>query len=303
MSEGEESRKVRKTGSPGRVKKSEVSSRESEEESTSAPDSYRDDIPKSVIKKELQTENHPLPTEKMEVHHHPQLEHKPKPWKEYLLEGFMIFLAVFMGFIAENIREGYGDRAREGEYIHSIVEDIKSDTAQSTKVLIRLNKTQSRLDTLLNVLASEEIITNSNAAYRLWGQTLGFADFISNDRTIQQLKNNGGLRLIRNKAVSDSIMQYDQTIKNYYGQADLCNRALTEQTVYGHFFDFIAIHRNGENPAPVPLPEEGKKILNEAFSNRRIQLFAISILAERLKEVHAEGKRVITFIKQQYDTE
>ncbi|MFB9842968.1 hypothetical protein [Mucilaginibacter ginsenosidivorans] len=24
----------------------------------------------------------------MEVHHHPQLEHKPKPWKEYLLEGF-----------------------------------------------------------------------------------------------------------------------------------------------------------------------------------------------------------------------
>jgi hypothetical protein len=40
----------------------------------------------------------------MEVHH-PHLAHKEKPWKEYLLEGLMIFLAVSMGFIAENIRE------------------------------------------------------------------------------------------------------------------------------------------------------------------------------------------------------
>ena len=48
----------------------------------------------------------PLITEQMEVHHHPQLDHKHKPWKEYLLEGLMIFIAVMMGFIAENIREG-----------------------------------------------------------------------------------------------------------------------------------------------------------------------------------------------------
>lgn len=30
--------------------------------------------------------------ETMEVHHHPQLEHKPKPWKEYVLEYIMIVL-------------------------------------------------------------------------------------------------------------------------------------------------------------------------------------------------------------------
>jgi hypothetical protein len=41
----------------------------------------------------------------MEVHHHPQLEHKPKPWKEYLLEYIMIFLAVMTGFFAESYRE------------------------------------------------------------------------------------------------------------------------------------------------------------------------------------------------------
>ncbi len=34
----------------------------------------------------------------MEVHHHPHVE--KKSFKEYFLEGLMIFLAVTMGFIA-----------------------------------------------------------------------------------------------------------------------------------------------------------------------------------------------------------
>ena len=41
----------------------------------------------------------------MEVHKHPHhITHKKK-WGEYLLEFLMLFLAVFLGFVAENIRE------------------------------------------------------------------------------------------------------------------------------------------------------------------------------------------------------
>jgi hypothetical protein len=39
----------------------------------------------------------------MEVHHHPTVD--KKNFKEYFLEFLMIFLAVTMGFFAENIRE------------------------------------------------------------------------------------------------------------------------------------------------------------------------------------------------------
>jgi hypothetical protein len=35
----------------------------------------------------------------MEVHHHPDLHHEQKPWKEYILEFVMLFLAVTMGFL------------------------------------------------------------------------------------------------------------------------------------------------------------------------------------------------------------
>ena len=45
----------------------------------------------------------------MEVHHH---SHHPKKWKEYLTEFLMLFLAVSMGFIAENVREKHTESER-----------------------------------------------------------------------------------------------------------------------------------------------------------------------------------------------
>jgi len=38
----------------------------------------------------------------MEVHHHPDLNHKRKHFREYFLEFLMIFLAVTLGFFAYN---------------------------------------------------------------------------------------------------------------------------------------------------------------------------------------------------------
>ena len=40
----------------------------------------------------------------MDVHHAHHPTHK-KNWKEYMLDFFKLFLIVFLGFIAENIRE------------------------------------------------------------------------------------------------------------------------------------------------------------------------------------------------------
>src|SRR6478609_5091078 len=67
-------------------------------------------------------------TENMEVHKHPHHVTHKKKWGEYLLEFIMLFLAVFLGFLAENLREGIVEKNIEKEYIHSLVEDLKSDT-------------------------------------------------------------------------------------------------------------------------------------------------------------------------------
>ena len=59
----------------------------------------------------------------MEVHHHPKVE--KKNFKEYFLEFLMIFLAVTLGFFAENIRERIKDSEQGEQYIQSLVEDLE----------------------------------------------------------------------------------------------------------------------------------------------------------------------------------
>src|ERR1700730_277299 len=70
----------------------------------------------------------PSPETEMEVHHLPQLDHKPKPWKEYLLEGLMIFIAVMLGFFAENIREDITNNEHVRQLTSQLVKDLKTDT-------------------------------------------------------------------------------------------------------------------------------------------------------------------------------
>ena len=91
----------------------------------------------------------------MEVHHHPQVE--KKNIKEYLLEGLMTFLAVTLGFIAENIREHFVDKEKETQNIKSILKSIASDTVNlrsmaSTNLLTleHLDKLTSFKDSNLN---------------------------------------------------------------------------------------------------------------------------------------------------------
>ena len=77
-------------------------------------------------------------TENMEVHKHPHHVMHKKKWLEYLLEFFMLFLAVFLGFIAENIRESSVERRQEMEYIHSMINDLKTDTSKLGKNIVSI---------------------------------------------------------------------------------------------------------------------------------------------------------------------
>ena len=64
----------------------------------------------------------------MEVHHHSGSHEKKKKIKDYFLEFLMIFLAVTLGFLAESLRESISDKAKEREYIESLIQNLKDDT-------------------------------------------------------------------------------------------------------------------------------------------------------------------------------
>jgi len=222
-----------------------------------------------------------------------------KRFRHYLFDFLMLFLAVFCGFIAENWRVKLSEHQRESEYIRSIIDDVRSDTAQSEYILAQLKSTSAGIDSVLTLLTSPQTIENSNEVYRLWTESLGLEVFVSNDRTIQQLKNSGDLRLIRNHAVSDKIMEYDQTLKKYSVQSNLMYSALRDMTNYSQLFDFISLADNPD--APVPMTDEGKRSLNQAYANLQLWNRGLIGLIGWLEVVNSEGEELIEFIQKEYD--
>ncbi|MEJ7823705.1 MAG: hypothetical protein WKF85_15385 [Chitinophagaceae bacterium] len=159
---------------------------------------------------QLPTTDHQLQIENMEVHKHPHHVTHKKKWGEYLLEFFMLFLAVFLGFVAENFREHQVEKERGREYVKSFREDLCKDTA-----ILQLNiKTLKRLsiagDSLVKVLQQNRIQLPQDLK-KLYDYNLaslaGFS-IILTDRTSVQLKNSGGMRLITRKKIIDAIIDY-----------------------------------------------------------------------------------------------
>lgn len=149
----------------------------------------------------------------MEVHHHPQVE--KKSFKEYLLEGLMIFLAVTMGFFAENIREKLVETRKSHEYIKSINEDLSKDEIKIPFLLdfIKSNAIKNA-DSISLFLSTATLVTPANSIYRMFreiSRQQGIEAFTTN-RTITQLKNAGQIYLIADKQVVDKILEYYQLI-------------------------------------------------------------------------------------------
>jgi hypothetical protein len=154
----------------------------------------------------------------MEVHHHPHVE--KKSFKEYFLEFLMIFLAVTMGFFAESIRENIADSAKEKEFILSMIEDAQTDTANVRAAVAQNTNRVLRLDSLCTYCFNYAGTPKEDQEiYRLYRYALVHPSIISpTERTLSQLKNSGGMRLIRKKQAVDSIISYDDISKKLADQ-------------------------------------------------------------------------------------
>ena len=174
------------------------------------------DIPKKPLNEELPAivqDSSISPSETktpdMEVHHHPDLQHKRKNFREYFLEFLMIFLAVTMGFFAENIREYFSDSQKEKQYVTSLSEDLKKDTVALHYSIRRLARDIKAIDSIISLFAKNQLQKQDDNTILRLGIACGLSvDIVFNDRTSSQLKSSSSMRLIKNKAVADSILQY-----------------------------------------------------------------------------------------------
>ena len=147
----------------------------------------------------------------MEVHSHTHTARKK--WTHYFWEFLMLFLAVFCGFLAEYQLEHIIENQREKKYISSFIEDLRADTAFITQYIKAKIEKRKDHDSLIWYLNSPDPNKYGQRIYLYARQLTRTLNFFPADGTIKQLKNSGGLRLIKNQQASDSIMAYDQSIE------------------------------------------------------------------------------------------
>src|SRR5258705_11800950 len=110
----------------------------------------------------------------MEVHSHTHtvpIAIGRKKWTHYLWEFLMLFLAVFCGFLAENFREHQVEKNKEREYILSMIEDLKTDTANINAHTIYRNNRRMQMDSLSWLLHQPDYLSHTGMIYYYarWG--------------------------------------------------------------------------------------------------------------------------------------
>jgi hypothetical protein len=154
----------------------------------------------------------------MEVHAHTHSARKK--WTHYLWEFLMLFLAVFCGFLAENIRERMIKHEKEIHYIKSMIQDIKKDTADLKIVLKNQYYLLSKMDSALSIPVSRlrDIQSQDTFFHHFFYYYSWTSSFTQNDNVYVQLRNAGGFSVIHKQEVIDSInylySYYERQVKN-----------------------------------------------------------------------------------------
>lgn len=220
-----------------------------------------------------------------------------KKLTDFVFEFMLIFLAISGGFFANNLRENIIDRKKEKEFIASMVRDLEEDTASVRNIMINDSVQAKGLDSLLTLLDTSGSDVDIYKFYSFCGKYLpSYTGFESRDITISQLENSGGLRLIRDKAVLDSIVLYYSTYTSHREQ-DQFNSSAFQQIIdmeirYFHF----SIMRTGN--AAVTLPDPA--VMREFYN--RILIFNLLLQQDHywLKQFHNRGSSLIRFLRKEY---
>ena len=163
----------------------------------------------------------------MEVHHH---SHKPKNWKEYITEFVMLFTAVTLGFLAENLREHQIVEKHKIQNLTAMISDLKQDSASIANRIEEykgsLVQFEALKDLLLayhqNKIKEGEYIDSSMNKYL--NAKYGIGLFINN-ASYKNTISSGSLSYITSDETKSLIAQYYEAL---YGKLLVNNKILDD---------------------------------------------------------------------------
>jgi len=239
------------------------------------------------------------------------LNHSEKTWKAYFLEFIMIFLAVMMGFFAENLREYISDRDQEKEYIVGLINNLQADTTELNAIIAENERNLKGLDTLLSIEKENFKMTTiqDSIFYYSVSYISNVQIFRYSDLTISQLRNAGGYSLIKVSSVADSIAEYESRNAFIKNQEKFYTEAYSKTwDSFGQVFDRSQTNEFARSYMRThKIPTDLKLLItkdDEAIYHLYNDYWALSIAmggyTTMLKNHHDYLSKLILFLKKNY---
>lgn len=163
-------------------------------------------------------------------------------WKHYFYEFLMLFLAVFCGFLSENMRETRINREREVLLMESMIKNLEQDTAQ---VNLSLKDTArfAGMDSLIGILQLRTIKKmDQDKAFRLlnyYAVNYEATSSFATKSTLTQLNSGGNMWLVRKQIVVDSLNRLDITLAGLNDQFKAFTNSMDKSyNIEDQIFDF-----------------------------------------------------------------
>ena len=123
----------------------------------------------------------------------------------------MLFLAVFLGFLAENVREHQVEKEREKQFAKQLLDDMRADSLFFTKRIALVNKMLKKHQQFYQLMtgpvrpSDKDILSNCLPILYTF-------DVLVTTGTYNQMKASGGLRYIRNQILTNALQKYYEVL-------------------------------------------------------------------------------------------
>jgi len=246
------------------------------------------------------TKNSQPQTEAMEVHHH---KVEKKKFKEYFLEFLMLFLAVTLGFFAENIREHSIEHKRMRQYAGLLVADLERDTAWFNNEKGQWEQRQPNFDTLISLLVQPVSAPDDRVLKNLF-----HINYVSNAKlntaTYNQMRASGSLRYVNDLDLMTALEDYYEIRIPRALESSQSTLAFFDSYIKTFFIDHL---RNQDmhpdniskrwNPVVIGRTRELDQRLSNIIDMDRTQL---GIANRFYDSANKKADELITLIKEEY---
>ena len=161
----------------------------------------------------------------MEQQHLDQFSPKKK-WYVYFIDFIMLFVAVSLGFLAENVRDQQTDKIREISYLKNVHEDLLVDLNRFELVMSANNWRLLMLDSLH--MEINKVSPDLPSLYYYLRNLALRTTFESSHLGLDQIKASGGFRLIQNAKIIAGIQDYERMLNSAMKLEEVRERSLEQ---------------------------------------------------------------------------